>query len=113
MRVPRRYQELVMAVNDANAALAGTLGRSPTVTDVAGHLDLSKDDVLDGLHATRVFTATSLSTPITAGSSTVLGDTLGRPDHNLELAELRAAALRVPLPHRAETQILAFASTGI
>jgi len=91
MHVPRRCQELALAVIDANKSLTGALGRSPVITDLAGYLNLSEDDVREGLEATRVYTSTSLSTPITADRATVLGDILGRADHDLELAELRSA----------------------
>jgi RNA polymerase sigma-B factor len=91
VRVPRRSQELALAVIDATAALTGTLGRSPTVADIAGHLGIREDDVLHGLDATGVYTAASLSAPITGDGATVLSDSLGGPDHTLELAELRLA----------------------
>ncbi len=38
VRVPRRTQEMRMAITDANNVLMHTLGRSPTVADVATHL---------------------------------------------------------------------------
>jgi RNA polymerase sigma-B factor len=91
VRVPRSSQELALAVIHANESLIGALGRSPTVTEVAGHLGVSEDDVLQGLDAARMYTAASLSTPITADGAEVLGDTIGSHDHDLELAELRLA----------------------
>ena len=39
IRVPRRLQELRLAITAANSALTHTLGRSPTVADVAAHLE--------------------------------------------------------------------------
>jgi RNA polymerase sigma-B factor len=91
VRVPRRSQELALAVIDANNSLTAALGRSPTVADVAAHLDVNEDDVLQGIDAARLYTASSLSTPITADGTNVLGDTIGTGDHELELAELRLA----------------------
>ncbi|GAA2575925.1 hypothetical protein GCM10010435_59990 [Winogradskya consettensis] len=91
IRVPRRLQELRLAITGANNALAHTLGRSPTVADIAAHLDVTEDEVLEGLEGARAYSATSLSTPIAGSDSTELGETLGGEDHAFELAELRIA----------------------
>jgi RNA polymerase sigma-B factor len=91
VRVPRRLQELRLAITEANATLTHTLGRSPTVTDIAAHLQVTEEDVLEGLEGARAYNATSLSTPISADGSTELGDTLGGDDHEYELAETRVA----------------------
>jgi RNA polymerase sigma-B factor len=77
-----------LAITAANNTLTHTLGRSPTVTDIAAHLKLSEDDVLEGLEGARAYTSASLSTPIAEGDST-LGDTLAQNDDGYELAELR------------------------
>jgi RNA polymerase sigma-B factor len=90
VRVPRRMQEMRMAINEASTVLTHTLGRSPTVSDIAAHLGVTDEEVLEGLEGARAYSATSLSTP--AGEGTVeLGDTLGGDDHEMELAELRIA----------------------
>ncbi|GAA2708534.1 RNA polymerase sigma factor SigF [Actinoplanes palleronii] len=91
VRVPRRLQELRLAITEANATLTHKLGRSPLVPDIARHLGISEDDVLEGLEGARAYNATSLSTPISADGSTELGDTLGGEDHEYELAETRVA----------------------
>ncbi|BFU47236.1 RNA polymerase sigma factor SigF [Krasilnikovia sp. MM14-A1004] len=91
VRVPRRLQELRLSITEANAHLTHTLGRSPTVADIAGHLDLTEEEVLEGLEGARAYTATSLSTPINADGTTSLGDTLGTEDHEYEIAETRVA----------------------
>ncbi|RZU51781.1 RNA polymerase sigma-B factor [Krasilnikovia cinnamomea] len=91
VRVPRRLQELRLSITEANAHLTHTLGRSPTVADIAAHLDLTEEEVLEGLEGARAYTATSLSTPINADGTTALGDTLGSEDHEYEIAETRVA----------------------
>ena len=91
VRVPRRLQELRLAITEANSTLTHTLGRSPTVTDIATHLNASEEDILEGLEGARAYNATSLSTPISADGTTELGDTLGGEDHEYELAETRVA----------------------
>jgi len=91
VRVPRRMQELRMAITDAGNQLTQTLGRSPTVADIAAHLDTTEEEVLEGLEGARAYSAASLSTPVTEDGSTSLGDTLGEDDHEMQLAELRLA----------------------
>ena len=88
VRVPRRMQEMRMAITDANNALMHTLGRSPTVADVAAHLEMTEEAVLEGLEGARAYAATSLSTPVSADQSMELGDTLGNDDDGYEATEL-------------------------
>ncbi|MFI5839149.1 SigB/SigF/SigG family RNA polymerase sigma factor [Catenuloplanes sp. NPDC051500] len=91
VRVPRRLQELRLSISEANSSLVQSLGRSPTVADIAAHLKVTEEEVLEGLEGARAYTATSLSLPATADGSTELGDTLGGVDREFELAELRVA----------------------
>ncbi|AEV87058.1 RNA polymerase sigma factor [Actinoplanes sp. SE50] len=88
VRVPRRLQELRLAITAANNTLSHTLGRAPTVTDIAGYLDVSEDEVIEGLEGARAYNSTSLSTPMSE-SGTELGDTLGGPDTGYEEVERR------------------------
>jgi RNA polymerase sigma-B factor len=90
VRVPRRLQELRLAITGANSTLGHTLGRSPTVADIAGHLGISEEEVIEGLEGARAYNSTSLSMPISEGG-TELGDTLGGEDAGYDLAELRIA----------------------
>jgi RNA polymerase sigma-B factor len=91
IRVPRRLQELRLAITGANNDLTNTLGRAPTVADIATHLGISEEEVLEGLEGARAYNSTSLSTPANADGSMSLGDTLGGEDTGFELAELRVA----------------------
>ncbi|MEU4237105.1 SigB/SigF/SigG family RNA polymerase sigma factor [Actinoplanes sp. NPDC026619] len=91
IRVPRRLQELRLAITAANNTLAHQLGRSATVADIAKHLDISEEEVLEGLEGARAYNTTSLSTPTTDDGNTTLGDTIAGEDNEFELAELRVA----------------------
>lgn len=92
IRVPRRLQELRLSISEANSALLQTLGRSPTVADIAAHLNLTEEEVLEGLEGARAYNAVSLSTPTGDGErATELGDMIGAEDAEYELAELRVA----------------------
>jgi RNA polymerase sigma-B factor len=91
IRVPRRLQELRLSITAANSTLTHSLGRAPTVADIATHLEISEEEVLEGLEGARAYNATSLSTPAGAEGNTTLGETLGETDTGFELAELRIA----------------------
>ncbi|MEU4240606.1 SigB/SigF/SigG family RNA polymerase sigma factor [Actinoplanes sp. NPDC026619] len=91
VRVPRRLQELRLAITEANSTLTHSLGRSPTVADISVHLGITEEEVLEGLEGARAYNATSLSTPISSDGTTELGDTLGGLDQEYELAETRVA----------------------
>jgi RNA polymerase sigma-B factor len=91
IRVPRRLQELRLAITAANNTLTHTLDRSPTVADIAAYLEVSEEEVLEGLEGARAYNTTSLSTPITADGGTELADTLGGEDEEYDLAETRVA----------------------
>lgn len=91
VRVPRRLQELRLSISEANNTLTHTLGRAPTVADIAAHMGIGEEEVVEGLEGARAYNATSLSTPISADGATELGDTLGGLDANLERAEVRLA----------------------
>jgi RNA polymerase sigma-B factor len=113
MRVPRRLQELKLAIGNATAALTQDLGRSPTVADLAERLGLTEDEVLEGLESANAYTAISLSTPVGGADGaddggTEIGDLLGDLDPAMARVEDRAALrpLIARLPER-ERGILA------
>jgi RNA polymerase sigma-B factor len=91
IRIPRRLQALRLAVAEANDELCHLLSRSPTVADIAGHLGITEEDVLDGLEGVSAYRLLSLSTPV-AGAE--LGGTLGDEDSGFARAELRATLER-------------------
>jgi RNA polymerase sigma-B factor len=91
VRVPRRLQEMRLAITAANASLSHQLGRAATVADIAAHLNVTEEEVLEGLEGARAYNATSLSTPVSADGNTELGDTLGGEDREFDAVEFRVA----------------------
>jgi RNA polymerase sigma-B factor len=91
VRVPRRLQELRLAISEANTVLSHSLGRSPTVADVAAHLNITEEEVLEGLEGARAYNSVSLSTPMSSDSGSELGDMLGEADPEFAQAELKVA----------------------
>ncbi|MFN8184392.1 MAG: RNA polymerase sigma factor SigF [Candidatus Nanopelagicales bacterium] len=109
VRVPRRLQELRMAITRATAELSQDLGRSPTVRELAAALALSEEEVLEGLEAAQSYSALSLDGGGGDGESEApaLMDTLGTDDEALAHVEYRETLrpLLAALPDR-ERQIV-------
>ena len=66
VRVPRRLQELKVEMSKADQALTNRLGRSPTVTDLAGYLDVDEEQVIEGLDLTHAYQPVSLDAPVSS-----------------------------------------------
>ena len=88
VRPPRRVQDLQSRIARAQDELELELGRSPRPSEVAGHLGVELDDVIEALSADGCFTPTSLDGPVGDGGSS-LGDLLGADDRAIESAEAR------------------------
>jgi RNA polymerase sigma-B factor len=92
VRVPRRLQELCIAITNATGPLTQQLGRVPTVADLARHLDVSEEDVIDGLESGHAYNTLSLDAPmLTDEPGTTLVDVLGTTDPEMAAVERREA----------------------
>ncbi len=90
IRVPRRLQELKLSLTKATSELSQRLGRSPTVGELAGHLGMSEEEVLEGLESANAYSAVSLDAPDGGDEdSPAVADTLGVEDESLEGVEYR------------------------
>ena len=94
VKVPRRLQELNLAVNRAIEKLNVKLGHSPTVTELAEHLGATEEDVLEAQElGPEAYNQLSLDTELAGDGdkkSQTLADYVGRNDSALELLEDRA-----------------------
>ncbi len=104
VRPPRRVQDLQSRISRAQDELEARLGHSPRPTEVAVHLGVGLEDVVEALTADGCFTPTSLDGPVGDGSAS-LGDLLGFDDRAVVAAEarivlepVRAQALRAGPP---------------
>jgi RNA polymerase sigma-B factor len=88
VRVPRRLQELRAALSSATSDLTQSMGRSPTVAELAAHLKIGEEDVLEGLESANAYTAVSIEASDGEGGLSV-ADTLGSDDLSLEGVEYR------------------------
>jgi RNA polymerase sigma-B factor len=94
VRVPRRLQELSLLINREADELTQRLGRAPTVTDLADHLDVGEEEIIEAMEAAEAYHSLSLDAPAGGepGASS-LHDII--PDEHDNLTEVDA---RVALP---------------
>ncbi|MEU9150409.1 SigB/SigF/SigG family RNA polymerase sigma factor [Streptomyces sp. NPDC048417] len=90
VHVPRRLQELRVSLAKSKDTLAAELGRTPTVAELAAHLDLTDDEIIEGLVAANGYVAGSIDTAGSddeTDSTPTYADTMGDIDPALELFE--------------------------
>jgi RNA polymerase sigma-B factor len=90
IRVPRRLQELRMAIAASSADLTHTLGRSPTPRELAAELGLTVEEIVEGIESGNAYATLSLDAGDhnPSGEGTIL-DLLGVDDENLATIEVR------------------------
>lgn len=92
VRPPRRVQEAQARITSAEGALSQELGRPPRPTEIAAHLGLEVDDVIEALAADGCFAPSSLDRPVASnvdGGGIPLRDFLGDTDPSAPAAEAR------------------------
>ena len=90
IRVPRRLQELKLSLAKATGELSQRNGRAPTVAELAAHLEMSEEDVLEGLESANAYSTISLDAPDSGDDeSPAVADSLGMTDEALEGVEYR------------------------
>lgn len=103
MRVPRRMKDLQGPIRDAATVLARDLQRAPRPSEIAAHLGVELDDVVDALQAHNAYTLTPLDVAQFPDGATV-ADLHGELDTALEQIvyrkELRAALDELPARER-------------
>jgi len=93
VKVPRRLQELNLAVNRTSEKMAIELGRSPTVHELADRLSATEEDILEAQELGGAYNLLSLDSEVSGEGdkkSQTLADTIGALDSGLELLEDRA-----------------------
>lgn len=108
VRVPRRLQELSLRLNKVVAELTQSLGRSPTVKEIAERVGVSQDEILEALESGQAYTTASIDQPSAdEEGSPMRVDRMGEVDERLETLEYFAslAPLVRQLPER-EQRIL-------
>lgn len=91
VRVPRRLQELRLSLASATGELSQKQGRAPTVAELAAHLKISEEEVLEGLESANAYSTLSLDAGDSGGGDEPMpvSETLGIEDEGLEGVEYR------------------------
>jgi RNA polymerase sigma-B factor len=89
VRPPRRLQELQARLTKARDELSGSFGRSPRPSELARHLDVPEEEIIEALSTEGCFTPISLDRPVGLDDGTTLGDLLGQEDSACAAVEAR------------------------
>ena len=91
VRVPRRLQELRLALASATSELSQKNGKSPTVAELAAYLKLSEEDILEGLESANAYSTLSLDAGDSGNGDEPMpvSETLGVDDEGIEGVEYR------------------------
>ena len=92
VHVPRGIQERAMQVDRAVKELNGRMRRSPSVDEVAKHVNAPVEDVLAAMEAGQAYDAVSLDARRSTGDSDsdTFADSLGEEDDRFDLIEYGA-----------------------
>ncbi len=90
VRMPRGLQEATAAVNRAVAHLTSVNGRAPNASEIATHLGIDREKVIEALEASEAYSTVPIEAPRSADGLS-LAETMGRLDSALERVEEHAA----------------------
>ena len=97
VHVPRDLQDLTLAVDRTLQQLERELLRKPTVGEIAEKLNVSDEDVLEALQASRAHRVASLDAPVRdeEDPASTVGERIGMPELGFAHAEQRAMLSRL------------------
>jgi len=112
LKVPRRMKELGPQLNRAREELSQRLGRAPTASEIASHLGLDHEEVVQAQIASSAYTTVSSDAPASGAAgdddgrsvSSILGDLDANLDKVLDVETVRP--LLAALPERQQTVLL-------
>jgi RNA polymerase sigma-B factor len=113
LHVDRGAQERARKISDAQNRLSSRTGRTPTVVELAQYLELSQEEVLDGLQTAEAYGTVSLDSPMASDEDEEPAriETIGNEDERLLIADDQAtifAAARSLPAHEREILFLRF-----
>jgi RNA polymerase sigma-B factor len=96
VRVPRKIKDLHVELGSTVEFLTTKLGRSPRVDELAQHMGVTSDEVLEAMDAGSAYRAAPLAPPAgDDGSSTSDAEAVGEDDTDLDLADVRVAVRKL------------------
>lgn len=90
LKVPRRLQELSLAINKASKRLAQNLGRQPTITEIANEVHTTEKKTLEAIELGKAYDTISLDTYLVTNRESApitLAEFLGDVDLSLQTYE--------------------------
>ncbi|WP_050738460.1 sigma-70 family RNA polymerase sigma factor [Acetobacterium bakii] len=83
--IPRRIQQLNREINQTRSMLEQEQMRSPTISEIADHLNISEECIIESMESNNAYYPKSLSVEYANedGKSVVLMDLLGSSDTNI------------------------------
>lgn len=104
LHVSRGQQEMSLRIERAVTRIVSETGRHPGVAQIAEYLEVSTEEIVDGLDAGAAHYTTSLDAPVTSADAEEPGsllDTMGGDDDGFALVETTAsfATAIARLPH--------------
>lgn len=109
MRMPRRLQELRLAMRDARRDFFQTHDRAPTVAEIAEIMDIGVGEAVEVIGAFDAYRPMSLDVPVGDGEDAqTFVELIGQPDAEIEEAadHLALRPLLEELPERERTILL-------
>jgi RNA polymerase sigma-B factor len=104
IHVDRGAQERARKINEARQAISARTGRPPRVDELAQYLELSEEEVLDGLQVAEAYGTVSLDAPVAGEEDASRLDGIGDEDQRLGLIDdqttIFAAAKHLPQRER-------------
>jgi len=105
LHVDRAAQERARKIAEAQSEISARTGRPPRVDELAQYLELSDEEVLEGLQTAEVYGAISLDAPVVGDQdASTRGEAIGAVDERLERIDARAtifaAARHLPARER-------------
>jgi len=103
IRVPRALQEMNAKMSATIDRLTSTLGRSPSIGEIAESLQATPEEVLEAMEVGSAYTTLSLSAPVGEDAADPL-EVIGKEDegfeHSEDREELAPALARLPQRER-------------
>jgi len=86
VKVPRRLKELSLQLKKAHEELSHQLGRAPTATEIANHLGIDREEVVQAQIASSAYSTCSSDAPVAGDDADrrSVSDSFGTLDANLE-----------------------------
>lgn len=89
IRIPRGIYEAYQKVNEAKEQLTQELNRAPRAGEIAGHLHMDEEDVLEIIESWNVYNIQSFNQSAYEDDETELHETIGEVDNTFERIENR------------------------